>query len=285
MKLFDYLRKLDPTSWFDMPVLIADEIVAQIDALELPDDYTPSAAEYGICAPPFRHFFIEATSEVGGDLYQRGVFCEDVTEYILGQGDPSTPHGQLPPEVRWVLCIHGWRWVNKRYLFSFPSRVYLHMDGEGRLLENMEALNVMVETYREMRDPFYLPPGDLTNHVPFALKAVSALHRRCEVEHVKPTRQWRRHHQREHGVEPAEYHVLKVRPNTKRYDFAAVGQPANAARREHLVRGHFRYYHPDKPLFGRPGLAGMVWIPEHERGEDTIGKIRKDYLVPGEGER
>jgi hypothetical protein len=84
---------------------------------------------------------------------------------------------------------------------------------------------------------------------------------------------------RQHNVALHSYYRLKVKPHmpTSREDFASIGTPARAAAREHVVRGHFRYYGPDAPLFGR--TVGAVWVPEHSRGDDAIGTIRKDYEV------
>ena len=73
--------------------------------------------------------------------------------------------------------------------------------------------------------------------------------------------------------------MLRVRPTYTPQDMRQVGQPTRAAgqRREHMVRGHFRYYDESRPMFGR--VAGMVWIPEHERGDSDLGRIKKDYEV------
>ena len=48
-------------------------------------------------------------------------------------------------------------------------------------------------------------------------------------------------------------------------------------RREHVVRGHFRYYSEEKPLFGH--YSGNVWIPEHTRGDEEKGRVEKSYRV------
>lgn len=115
--------------------------------------------------------------------------------------------------------------------------------------------------------------------VPMVFKAIGALHRRAPVEHVTPASQQQRHARRRGELERHAFYRLKVRPHapTSRADFTAIGAPARAASREHIVRGHFRYYGPDAPLFGR--TVGAVWVPEHTRGDDAIGKITKDYEV------
>lgn len=77
------------------------------------------------------------------------------------------------------------------------------------------------------------------------------------------------------------YYILKVKPTPERItEFEEVGQPARmpGKKRAHEVRAHFRYYHPDRPLFGK--VSGAVWIPAHDRGDDVMGSIRKDYEIP-----
>jgi hypothetical protein len=50
------------------------------------------------------------------------------------------------------------------------------------------------------------------------------------------------------------------------------------------VRGHFSCYGPDYNkglLFGK--LAGRFWIPQHARGEKTLGEIEHNYVLRPEG--
>ncbi|NCC35643.1 MAG: hypothetical protein EOM24_27070 [Chloroflexia bacterium] len=91
------------------------------------------------------------------------------------------------------------------------------------------------------------------NLIPLVRKALEALLRRVPVEYVKP------------------------HTPISRADFAQIGAPARTASREHVVRGHFRWY-GEAGLFGKhPNM--MVWVPEHHRGDDTLGTIAKDYDV------
>ena len=98
------------------------------------------------------------------------------------------------------------------------------------------------------------------------------------MEHVTHSRQVRRQHERKHGTQLADYYWLTVKPSPDATDMRDIAQPVgHAHRREHVVRGHFRYYHPDRPLFGR--YAGMVWIPEHTRGDAGNGIVHKGYMI------
>ena len=46
-------------------------------------------------------------------------------------------------------------------------------------------------------------------------------------------------------------------------------------RARHIVRGHFKHYSEDAPLFGH--TTGNVWCPAHERGSEDAGTVEKEY--------
>ena len=81
-----------------------------------------------------------------------------------------------------------------------------------------------------------------------------------------------------YGFTPTDYWVLKVKKYTPQtIEEVGRGEKGKRPHREHQVRGHFRYYTDERPLFGR--YSGMIWVPDHERGNDDVGHIRKDYEV------
>jgi len=45
----------------------------------------------------------------------------------------------------------------------------------------------------------------------------------------------------------------------------------------HICRGHFKHYSSAAPLFGH--YVGTVWCPQHLKGSEDIGVIKKDYLI------
>ena len=77
-----------------------------------------------------------------------------------------------------------------------------------------------------------------------------------------------------------KYHVLKVqvgRPRKLREGDDESGA-AGAGKALHVCRGHFRTYDENSPgLFGR--LHGRYWIPQHARGDEKLGEVKKDYQV------
>ena len=296
MRLIDRVRIEDPQFPHDIPCIVADEIARQIE--ELPSDVNAvsfDAESYGIVAPPFDTFFVEAETVVhhsaGVQMIQRGLLFEvsDTAPveklrvlydnacwvYIMTayhyQDSLVLPDGSRlrPPAVETkrgpILQLYGFRRTN--------GHIFAHLDEQGHILDDMSGVHTAPHDATPLTRAL-LRTG--VTFLPFALKAISALHQNTVVEHVTPTRQRQRHHKRKHGSVLADYYLLKVRPVRATQDIDQVGQPLHSSRRrrEHIVRGHFRYYSPEAPLFGR--YSGMVWIPAHTRGESSLGRIRKD---------
>jgi len=277
IRLYHRLRGTD-TAWPDIPVLVADEIARQIDAL--PDDHadrSPAAQEYGVVVPPFRQCFIEAetTAPDGTISAQRGVFVEDISPALRAGTLAHDP----PPGAHWAMAMHGYLYVPGYPIQTYPGVMVFHLDDRGYLRDDMARVTVLTDPTLDRRDPTITDVRGLPTHAPYALKAISAMHARCAAERVSPTRQQRRDAERRSTAVLTDYYVLRVKPVVTPHDFSQVGQAqrTQGQRREHVVRGHFRYYREDRPLFGR--ISGMIWIGEHTRGDDQIGRIRKDYEV------
>ena len=47
----------------------------------------------------------------------------------------------------------------------------------------------------------------------------------------------------------------------------------------HHRRGHWAYYRPEAPLFGRPGAHGWYWRPYTEVGDKAHGEVVQDYTI------
>jgi hypothetical protein len=311
MRIYDILRTVDP-SFPAATAFIADQIAEKIDGHEAEDftNWPPEA--YGNIAPPYGAFFVEArtktsNAEVAEQLVpkivkqtpgyrgakftdlademivDRALFFQDVTtqprikaqEYLFG--DPQ-PFGTC-----WVLAVFGFMRVDTSDLTLFPGHAYLHIGAAGQLLDDTARLH-MVEYPPEMLIPGvdYNPLVQLATFIPFGLFAIKALHDRCEVELVKPSRQVRRAMERKEGITPQLHYILKINTPTpqKRYVKPAELKPEQTEKpgvRRHDVRGHFHFYTKEKPLFGR--IAGAVWIPPHKRGKEAAGEVKKDYLI------
>lgn len=75
---------------------------------------------------------------------------------------------------------------------------------------------------------------------------------------------------------PLRYHVLKVRPLTRRRIGVAGGlHPEPTA--IHWVRGHLKTYTEEKPLFGR--FTGTYYWQAHVAGRDRAHHVEKDYEI------
>lgn len=47
--------------------------------------------------------------------------------------------------------------------------------------------------------------------------------------------------------------------------------------RHHRVRGHYADYRKGSGLFGR--IKGLFWIPDHKRGDESIGRVIAKYTI------
>lgn len=303
IRLFDRVRAAFALP--DMPVIVADDIQRQIDLQ--PDRgpaWNPPVEDYGLCPPPFGRFFVEAAvrREAGwleiapgrreylpAALTHRGVAVYEVTEANRARVIPPDMFAARPAETRWTLAMYGYHWISYTGLLqTFPGPMYAHIAADGRVLDESGTGSFRALSYPsgivvgppDITEPLHvdarlLPSEMLANFAPFALKAIGAMHRRCAVDRVEPTRQDRRRAARKERLQLHSYYVLRVKPTAPGESFRAVGAPQKVEPRAHLVRGHFRYYTEERPLFGR--VVGAVFVPEHERGAGTYGTIRKDY--------
>jgi hypothetical protein len=291
MRLYDLLRTVDPS----MPPctnLIADEVATLIDSSDAAPDFACWPADwYGVVAPPWPSCFIEArtTSALAPGapryLVERGLFMEDLTRSgRIDRNEHLPPGSERPAGTHWILTFYGYARFERTDLYLFPGQLFLHLDRAGRILDDMRGVP-MVEYPAHALIPGaqYLPLQLLPGFVPFALKAIGLLHERTPVEHVIPSRQQRRAAQRA-GESLSEHYILRINTPVAQRRSAQLPPLANHApiRREHQVRGHFRFYTDEKPLFGR--IAGAVWIPQHTRGDTTLGSIEKGYALHMGGE-
>lgn len=163
IRLFDRVRKAYGLP--DMPVIVADQIATQIDALPGENDsYTPPAESYGTVAPPFARCFIEAATQneaashlvngkrivVPAGTTYRGVACYDVRGTQLDQTVISPHHRRrIPDGTRWIVAMWGYLWFSgTRELLTFPGPKAPTGD-----------LHVALAAATEMRFEVAVPPG------------------------------------------------------------------------------------------------------------------------------
>jgi hypothetical protein len=284
IRLFDRVRAAGPAIP-DVPVIVASAIAEQIDAVPAPEGHSFAADSYGVVAPPFQAFFVEARTTItwaGRQMVvDRGMLVTDLSQLVRDQGPVR---GQRPPPGT------AFHLANTGYLYSAETgfqpytgtTVYVHLDAEGRILDDMRRLQVLSEPASGSMAAVTEQAQAVCALVPFVYKAISALHQRCAVEEVTPPapRPPRRPGRaRERELTRHTYYVLQVKPLAPETaeDFRRIGTPERAGSREHRVRGHFKIYTEAKPLFGK--YVRTIWVPEHVRGDDSYGEIRKDYEV------
>jgi hypothetical protein len=214
--------------------------------------------------PPFRAFFVESTvTHLFSDIpivAQRGMFIEDRSESVRATG-PSL--GQVLPE-RWRFCLFA---VASMYTMQTRLQSYrdvtarIHLDGEGRILDDMDHVHILVTQRPGLTsEAAHLQAAATANALPATLKAISAMNLRCPVDEVTPSATAQKHAAKHGGVPKLHtYYVLRVKPTvpTSAEDSKDVGMPECIGASAHKVRGHFRSYHPDRPMFGR--ISGSVW--------------------------
>ncbi|RRR75359.1 MAG: hypothetical protein EI684_04905 [Candidatus Viridilinea halotolerans] len=208
------------------------------------------------------------------------MFIEDRSEAIRSTGPVKGQH--LPDGWRFCLFAVAHMYTMQTGLQSYLDvTALLNLDGEGHILDDMDHVNIVVTQRPGLTsEEAHLQAAATANALPATLKAISAMHLRCPVDEVTPSATAQKRAAKHGGIAKLHtYYVLRVKPTvpTSAEDFKDVGMPERIGASAHKVRGHFRYYHPDRPMFGR--ISGSVGVPDHERGSDDYGGIKKDYQV------
>lgn len=95
---------------------------------------------------------------------------------------------------------------------------------------------------------------------------------------IQPSPKLSKRWQKKTGQPLSRYHVLTVgnTRNAKQERVETYAEGSEGHRRaQHITRGHFRTYTPDKPLFGH--WHGTLWIDSHVRGSKEEGIVTKSY--------
>lgn len=112
----------------------------------------------------------------------------------------------------------------------------------------------------------------------FGMGTISAALRMMHVKNIAledaPLRKKAKKQKRPRPDDLIDWRTLVVTPRG-RADGAAGTPLAEALTAQHLVRGHFKTYTAERPLFGR--LVGTFWVAPHVRGSDEVGVVQKGY--------
>lgn len=286
MLLIDRIKKYINFT-IDYHIIVADAIAEMIDDEEddprFADDpdYTPTSDFYGIVCPPFDCFWVEATTYVDDITLQRGMLVINTTPYAR----EDVENNQYTPDFDdfyWHLTVTGFFRKSFKngpeYLFQPEGVVFLEVGRDGRLMSDTRKLQVVTEGVTILPACRKVPVQGLTMIVPVLLRTLQEINKSVEVEYVKPTRQIRRKTLRKEGYEPEPFYLLRLDKSRKRY-YPGYKGASQKTQRSHSVRGHFRHYSPERPLFGKH--VGTFFIPAHVRGAKSLGELKKGYLVQG----
>ena len=99
---------------------------------------------------------------------------------------------------------------------------------------------------------------------------------------VKNNPKKERKFKKQNNRSPLQYRMITVSPHLSQVNEHSDEVVNQRDLPLHVVRGHFRKYTKDKPLFGR--LHGTFWIPAHAKGSKDHGEIAHEYEVNKEEE-
>lgn len=292
LRLADFLRLSSVPFPPDMPVIIADPIWRDIDHTE---DRDWKNTDFPNLAPIFPYFFIEAESSTTPGIYA-GIIIKDLTEDVRANKAATTMNGEpTPDDTTWILGIQAIWTVPNRYkkFAQFPGLGFIHVGPDGRWLDDSQNITMFIdeEFADHIDDPKLcihrgaLPMEMMQDTIPFAFKALSLMHcKNVSIEKQAIPRQQRRQFERKYSVPMSDYHILKIKPVGRAKDANTfTGTQVTGLNRQHIVRGHFKLFGPDNPLFGK--WQGLYWWESMVRGNPARGQIKKDYEVETEGEK
>jgi hypothetical protein len=256
-------------------------------------------------APPLGHFFAEwNVPEVwnkGGTIVREAnssqfgflVVAARVTEGNRGQldqwasflarltGFEKSPQleevlSSLLAESGWVLCCSPWWALGKHPLCGAPLwlglRTLVFVSPAGRFVENYWS----GASLRILEDDTYV--NQFTSALHVLGLGLSFCHCKNVVQAERPEDRGERWHRRT-GIPRLTFRTLDIRPMREVLRTEGRSEEVGIARALHIVRGHFTHYTEERPLFGRPGLHGDFWMPQHVRGTAERGAVVKDYRV------
>lgn len=178
------------------------------------------------------------------------------------------------------------RWVFHASVFIQDSRLYADglpigptfeymntIDAEGRLTGGPSML---IPIPQEIVDEH---GGHHYSGTMFPVfMALSLLH--CKnvhtQDHVTPAK-LARSIEKKHGVPPVSYKTLAIEPMTRQIVKPKNGGDTGRQMGLHIMRGGFRTYTEERPLFGKH--AGTWWWDSFLRGDAKAGVVEKDYQV------
>jgi hypothetical protein len=169
---------------------------------------------------------------------------------------------------------HGVRWLTKATMFLrvygqmvYPGHFLFEISPNGKLLGIADHLRLD----KEVKDDISL---GMANVILWTLCFMNT--QKVERIETVPPEKLSRSHQKKYGVPMSRFYTLKVTAMNERSSRVHHGGEHNSPA-HHIVRGHFRQFSLNKPLFGK--WSGVYWWNEFERGDRKRGEVTKEYEV------
>lgn len=228
-------------------------------------------------APPFECFACEMPNVRINDQVSGMVVLMRRSEVSQEQfiAEVGAEVGEIP---RWCIGVHCFirvtpnRWIETNRLRT----IYVH--GNGELFYPAESTFPLLGFATSAEVPEEEVEIQIARELMMLaplLFALTMLH--CKNVKLVPTERKRPpRHERHTYLSTLEHHTIVVSSMSKKANGPSIGS-GPGQHRLHGVRGHFKTYTADAPLFGR--LVGMYWWDSHEAGSPELGIITSDYKV------
>jgi hypothetical protein len=268
MRAFDRLCRKYPNLGL-YPVIVADDVhesVVEDGAIEI-----KNWLEF-VLVPPFENFAIESNGRV--------TLCTVLSrDEALSSRRLSSK--EIPDNAKWVFLIKTYEGGKSEFLPPAVEAIIavdemgvpFHHDQQF-LFEIVDA-----EEYAAWVDMLGLirAQGIFVAPTYFAVFVISLMNcRNVELVDNPLNRQQRRRNEQGKGIKTHSYYTLKIKPMGKVYEPTGEGNKGNK-HRLHIMRGHFKTYSDDAPLFGK--FTGTYYWGASVRGNADKGTIKKDYEV------
>jgi len=175
-----------------------------------------------------------------------------------------------------VLCFsdHG------RHDWTYDGANLLFLDEDGRLVSDREAQFFPMPT-----DSFIHTAGSESRARRHLCRRLVPVLFGFALAHAPNVTIWEdskaeavRENRKAKGQNPGQtFKCLDIEPFREEVRQESSEGESNIERARHKVRGHFKTYTEDAPLFGH--TTGNVWCPPHERGTEEAGTVEKEYSV------
>jgi hypothetical protein len=205
-----------------------------------------------------RDYMVEVMRpHVGRDIYS----IEIPWPFVVMVGEIYAQDGL----TAWLVIQKEERWTVWPFAIGLSLQYGLWM---GDISDRMGSL--ATET-----DPFTEPVNQY--HLATAMTFSLASAKNAKWETTLPSRSTRRRHPSVAQIRFRHIDIDMGKPKSLRAVHGSEQQDIPW----HHRRGHWAYYTPDRPLFGRKGSDGWYWRPYTEVGEKNNGQIIQDYSVKG----